>query len=71
MLPLQDLATLLHRVALAQTVPQTIAEDEPERTRLLELAQSLAQKKFNCIIRLPYTGVMKLTLRLMNMRVLR
>jgi len=36
---LQDLATLLHRVALAQTVPQAIAEDEPERARLLELAQ--------------------------------
>jgi DNA polymerase-3 subunit gamma/tau len=36
---LQELATLLHRVALAQTVPQAIAEDEPERVRLLELAQ--------------------------------
>ncbi len=36
---LQDLATLLHRVALAQTIPQAIAEDEPERVRLLELAQ--------------------------------
>ena len=36
---LQELATLLHRVALAQTVPQAIAEDEPERARLLELAQ--------------------------------
>ncbi len=35
---LQDLATLLHRVALAQTVPLAIAEDEPERARLLELA---------------------------------
>ena len=39
---LQDLATLLHRVALAQTVPQAIAEDEPERVRLLELAQSFS-----------------------------
>ncbi|MDO8465935.1 MAG: DNA polymerase III subunit gamma/tau [Gallionella sp.] len=37
---LQELATLLHRVALAQTVPQAIADDEPERERLLELAQS-------------------------------
>ncbi len=36
---LQELATLLHRVALAQTVPQGIPEDEPERVRLLELAQ--------------------------------
>ena len=39
---LQDLATLLHRVALAQTVPQAIAEDEPERVRLLELAQQFS-----------------------------
>ncbi len=36
---LQELATLLHRVALAQTVPQAVADDEPERARLLELAQ--------------------------------
>ncbi|MDD2916175.1 MAG: DNA polymerase III subunit gamma/tau [Gallionella sp.] len=36
---LQELATLLHRVALAQTVPQAIADDEPERERLQELAQ--------------------------------
>ena len=36
---LQELATLLHRIALAQTVPQAIAEDEPERARLMELAQ--------------------------------
>ncbi len=36
---LQDLATLLHRIALAQTIPQAIPEDEPERVRLLDLAQ--------------------------------
>jgi DNA polymerase-3 subunit gamma/tau len=36
---LQDLATLLHRIALAQTIPGAIADDEPERARLLELAQ--------------------------------
>ncbi|MDP2693620.1 MAG: DNA polymerase III subunit gamma/tau [Gallionella sp.] len=38
---LQELATLLHRIALTQTVPQAIADDEPERVRLLELAQAL------------------------------
>ncbi len=37
---LQELATLLYRIALAQTVPQAIADDEPERARLLELAQA-------------------------------
>ena len=36
---LQDLATLLYRIAFAQTVPESIPEDEPERVRLLELAQ--------------------------------
>ncbi|OGS92751.1 MAG: DNA polymerase III, subunit gamma and tau, partial [Gallionellales bacterium RBG_16_56_9] len=35
---LQELATLLHRIALVQTVPQAIADDEPERERLLALA---------------------------------
>jgi DNA polymerase-3 subunit gamma/tau len=38
---LQELATLLHRIALAQIVPQAIPDDEPERARLLELAQAL------------------------------
>ena len=36
---LQELATLLHRVALLQTVPQAVADDEPEGARLLKLAQ--------------------------------
>jgi DNA polymerase-3 subunit gamma/tau len=35
---LQDLATLLHRVALAQTVPQAIAADDPERAGIVALA---------------------------------
>ncbi|HLP97306.1 MAG TPA: DNA polymerase III subunit gamma/tau [Sideroxyarcus sp.] len=42
---LQDLATLLHRIALAQTVPQAIADDEPERVRLLELAQQFTPEE--------------------------
>lgn len=42
---LQDLATLLHRIALAQTVPRAIAEDEPERARLLELAQQFTPEE--------------------------
>ena len=42
---LQELATLLHRVALAQTVPQALADDEPERARLLELAQALTAEE--------------------------
>jgi DNA polymerase-3 subunit gamma/tau len=42
---LQELAALLHRIALAQTVPQAIAEDEPERERLLELANWLTAEE--------------------------
>ena len=42
---LQELATLLHRVALVQTVPQAVADDEPERARLLELAQGFTAEE--------------------------
>lgn len=35
---LQDLATLLHRLALAQIVPSAIGEDTPERERVFALA---------------------------------
>jgi DNA polymerase-3 subunit gamma/tau len=42
---LQDMATLLHRIALAQTIPKAIAEDEPERVRLLELAQQFSPEE--------------------------
>ena len=39
---LQDLAALLHRIALAQTVPQAISEQAPEREQVLTLAQTFA-----------------------------
>ncbi len=38
---LQDLATLLHQMALAQTVPQALPADIPEREEVLRLAQLL------------------------------
>jgi len=38
---LQDLASLLHRVALAQILPDAIAADEPDRDRLFALAEHL------------------------------
>ncbi len=38
---LNDLASLLHQITMAQTVPQSIADDLPERTALLDLAQKL------------------------------
>jgi len=42
---LQDMATLLHRIALVQTIPNAIADDEPERARLLELAQQFSPEE--------------------------
>ncbi len=35
----QDLATLLHRIALAQSAPGALGQDLPERERILSLAQ--------------------------------
>ncbi|MGC2047618.1 MAG: DNA polymerase III subunit gamma/tau [Gallionella sp.] len=42
---LQELASLLHRIALAQAVPQAIPDDEPERDRLLGLAQAFTAEE--------------------------
>jgi DNA polymerase-3 subunit gamma/tau len=42
---LQDLATLLHRIALTQTIPNAIPDDDPERARLLELAQQFTPEE--------------------------
>ena len=38
---LQDLAGLLHQIALAQGVPEAVSEDVPERDRLFELARQM------------------------------
>ncbi len=42
---LQELASLLHRIALAQTVPQAIVEDDPQRAAVMELAQLFAPEE--------------------------
>jgi DNA polymerase-3 subunit gamma/tau len=39
---LQDLASLLHRVALAQVVPQSIAADDPDAAAVIELTRMFA-----------------------------
>jgi DNA polymerase III subunit gamma/tau len=53
---LQDLATLLHRIALAQTVPEAIAEDEPERVRLLQLAQQFSAEEVQLFYQIAIHG---------------
>ena len=42
---LNDLANLLHQIAIAQTVPSTIAQDHPERQALLELAADIGAEE--------------------------
>jgi len=53
---LQELAVLLHRIALAQTVPQAIADDEPERARLLELAQAFTPEEVQLFYQIAIHG---------------
>ena len=53
---LQDLATLLHRIALAQTVPDAIAEDEPERVRLLAFAQQFSAEEIQLYYQIAIHG---------------
>lgn len=53
---LQELATLLHRIALAQIVPQAIAEDEPERERLLGFARSFSPEEIQLYYQIAIHG---------------
>jgi DNA polymerase-3 subunit gamma/tau len=53
---LQDLATLLHRIALAQTIPEAIPEDEPERVRLLQLAQQFSADEIQLFYQIAIHG---------------
>jgi DNA polymerase-3 subunit gamma/tau len=39
---LQDMAALLHQISLAQTLPQILAEDMPDRERILQLASRIS-----------------------------
>jgi DNA polymerase-3 subunit gamma/tau len=53
---LQDLATLLHRIALVQTLPQAVDDDEPERTRLLELATTFTPEEVQLFYQIAIHG---------------
>lgn len=53
---LQELATLLHRIAVAQTVPQAIDEDEPERVRQLELAAAFTAEEVQLLYQIAIHG---------------
>jgi DNA polymerase III subunit gamma/tau len=53
---LQDLASLLHRVALAQIVPPAIADDTPEREHLFALAQTFTPEDIQLFYQIAIHG---------------
>ena len=53
---LQDLATLLHRIALVQSVPAAITEDDLERERLLQLAQQFSAEELQLFYQIAIHG---------------
>jgi DNA polymerase-3 subunit gamma/tau len=53
---LQDLATLLHRIALAQTVPAAIPDDEPERAGLFEFSQQFSAEEIQLFYQIAIHG---------------
>jgi DNA polymerase-3 subunit gamma/tau len=53
---LQDLATLLHRVALAQTVPQAIAADDPDHAPIMQLAGEFSAADIQLLYQIAVTG---------------
>jgi DNA polymerase-3 subunit gamma/tau len=59
---LQELATLLHRIALAQTIPAALPDDEPEHHRLLELARSISDEDVQLLYQIAIHGRRDLSL---------
>ena len=53
---LNDLAIILHQIAMAQTVPDSIADDLPERAVLLELAQKLSPETLQLYYQIALLG---------------
>ncbi|MBC7945344.1 MAG: DNA polymerase III subunit gamma/tau [Burkholderiales bacterium] len=53
---LQDLGALLHRIALAQSVPAAIAADEPERETIFELATAIAREDVQLLYQIALQG---------------
>jgi len=53
---LQELASLLHQLALLQAVPQAVAEDTPERGRMLALAQRMTAEQLQLYYQIATLG---------------
>ena len=59
---LQDLGTLLHRIALAQTVPAALPEDVPERDAIIRLAGSFDAEEVQLYYQIAVHGRNELSL---------
>ncbi len=59
---LQDLAALLHQLALAQTVPQAISEDLPEHERIFTLAKIFTPEEIQLFYQIALHGRSDLSL---------
>ena len=53
---LQELATLLHRIALAQTVPQAIAADDPDRAAIEAFAAGFGAEEIQLLYQIALHG---------------
>ena len=53
---LGDLANLLHQIAIAQTIPSSIADDMPDRAALLDLAQKLPAESLQLYYQIAILG---------------
>jgi len=53
---LNDFAQLLHQVAIAQTVPESVADDLPEREALLSLAQRISAETLQLYYQIALLG---------------
>lgn len=53
---LNDLAQMLHQIAVAQTVPDSIADDLPERNQLLDLAQRISPETLQLYYQIALLG---------------
>ena len=59
---LQDMASVLHRIALAQAVPQAIVDDEPERQRLFYLAAAFTPEEVQLFYQIAIHGCAEIEL---------
>jgi DNA polymerase III subunit gamma/tau len=53
---LNDLAKLLHQIAIAQSVPESISHDLPEREALLQLTQTLSAEQLQLYYQIALLG---------------